>query len=77
MTLYQRIYACHDEKTAKRAWYLAGVFEWPVMAFLGVLLGLFARVAADQGMFEYLGAAIFQIPIPKPVYPCCSEQFCP
>lgn len=57
MTLYQRIYACHDEKTAKRAWYLAGVFEWPVMAFLGVLLGLFARVAADQGMFDYLGAA--------------------
>jgi len=56
MTLYQRIYACRDEKTAKRAWYLAGVFEWPVMAFLGVLLGLFARVAADQGMFAYLGA---------------------
>lgn len=57
MTLYQRIYACRDEKTAKRAWYLAGLFEWPVMAFLGVLLGLFARVAADQGMFAYLGAA--------------------
>lgn len=57
MTLYQRIYACHDEKTAKRAWYLAGVFEWPIMAFLGVLLGLFAKVGADQGMFEYLGAA--------------------
>lgn len=57
MTLYQRIYACKDEKTAKRAWYLAGVFEWPIMAFLGVLLGLFARVAADQGMFEFLGAA--------------------
>ncbi|MEX0823765.1 MAG: sodium:solute symporter family protein [Balneolaceae bacterium] len=57
MTLYQRIYACNDEKTAKRAWYLAGVFEWPIMAFLGVLLGLFARVAADQGMFDYLGAA--------------------
>lgn len=56
MTLYQRIYACRDEKTAKRAWYLAGFFEWPVMAFLGVLLGLFARVAADQGMFAYLGA---------------------
>jgi len=56
MTLYQRIYACRDEKTAKRAWYLAGLFEWPVMAFLGVLLGLFARVAADQGMFAYLGA---------------------
>jgi SSS family solute:Na+ symporter len=57
MTLYQRIYACRDEKTAKRAWYIAGLFEWPVMAFLGVLLGLFARVAADQGMFDYLGAA--------------------
>ncbi|HMB42073.1 MAG TPA: sodium:solute symporter family protein [Balneolaceae bacterium] len=56
MTLYQRIYACRDEKTARRAWYLAGLFEWPVMAFLGVLLGLFARVAADQGMFAYLGA---------------------
>jgi len=57
MTLYQRIYACGGEKTAKRAWYLAGVFEWPIMAFLGVLLGLFAKVGADQGMFEYLGAA--------------------
>lgn len=55
MTLYQRIYACNDEQTAKRAWYLAGLFEWPVMAFMGVLLGLFAKVAAGQGMFEYLG----------------------
>jgi len=57
MTLYQRIYACNDEKTAKRAWYLAGLFEWPVMAFMGVALGLFAKVGAGQGMFEYLGAA--------------------
>lgn len=57
MTLYQRIYACNDEETAKRAWYLAGVFEWPIMAFMGVSLGLFAKVAAAQGMFEYLGAA--------------------
>ena len=56
MTLYQRIYACSDEKTAKRAWYLAGLFEWPVMAFMGVSLGLFAKVGAAQGMFEYLGA---------------------
>ncbi len=55
MTLYQRIYACPDEKTAKRAWYIAGVFEYPLMAFMGVLLGLFARVAADQGMFAHLG----------------------
>ncbi len=57
MTLYQRIYACKDEKTAQKAWYIAGLFEWPVMAFLGVLLGLFARVAAEQGMFGFLGAA--------------------
>lgn len=55
MTLYQRIYACKDEKTAKKAWYIAGLFEYPIMAFMGVLLGLFARVAAEQGMFEYAG----------------------
>lgn len=57
MTLYQRIYACRDTKTAKKAWYLAGLFEYPVMAFMGVGLGVLARVAADQGMFEPLGAA--------------------
>lgn len=44
MTLYQRIYATRDVKTAKRAWYLAGLLEWPLMAFLGVTLGMFARV---------------------------------
>jgi SSS family solute:Na+ symporter len=57
MTLYQRIYACRDEKTAKRAWFVAGVLEWPIMAMMGVTLGLLARVAADQGMFDYLGPA--------------------
>lgn len=55
MTLYQRIYACKDEKTAKRAWRIAGLFEWPVMAFMGVILGLFARIAFEQGMFTSLG----------------------
>ncbi|HKI79100.1 MAG TPA: sodium:solute symporter family protein [Ignavibacteriaceae bacterium] len=55
MTLYQRIYSCRDEKTAKKAWFIAGLFEWPIMAMMGVLLGLFGRVAADQGMFAYLG----------------------
>ncbi len=55
MTLYQRIYACPDEKSAKKAWYIAGIFEYPFMAFMGVLLGLFARIAVDQGMFDYLG----------------------
>jgi SSS family solute:Na+ symporter len=43
MTLYQRIYATRDVKTAKRAWYLAGLLEYPVMAFLGVALGMMAR----------------------------------
>jgi len=57
MTLYQRIYASRDVKTAKKAWFIAGLFEWPIMAFMGVALGLMAKVAADQGMFDYLGAA--------------------
>ena len=57
MTLYQRIFASRDVKQARKAWYIAGVFEWPVMAFMGVLLGLFARVAADQGMFTEVGYA--------------------
>ncbi len=55
MTLYQRIYASRSIKQAQRAWFIAGLFEWPVMAFMGVLLGLFARVAIAQGAFEYLG----------------------
>ena len=57
MTLYQRIFACRDTKTAKRAWYIAGLFEWPIMALLGVSLGLLSRVAAEQGMFAYMGLA--------------------
>ena len=56
MTLYQRIYACRDAKTAKRAWYLAGLLEWPVMALMGTVLGLLARVAWQQGLFAELGA---------------------
>jgi solute:Na+ symporter, SSS family len=55
MTLYQRIYASKSEKMAKKAWYLAGLFEWPVMAFMGVTLGLFSRVAFEKGMFASLG----------------------
>ncbi len=57
MTLYQRIFACKDEKTAKKAWFLAGLFEYPIMAFMGVLLGMFARAGADQGMFAADGFA--------------------
>lgn len=52
MTLYQRIFACRTEKEAQKAWFIAGLFEWPIMAILGVVLGLFARVAFEQGMFE-------------------------
>lgn len=51
MTLYQRIYASRSERDAKQAWFIAGLFEWPVMAMLGVALGLLSRVAAEQGMF--------------------------
>jgi SSS family solute:Na+ symporter len=60
MTLYQRIYATKGKKQAQRAWFIAGVFEWPLMAFMGVILGLFSRVALDQGMFAELGYATFE-----------------
>jgi solute:Na+ symporter, SSS family len=55
MTLYQRIYATRTVKQAQKAWYIAGIFEWPLMAMMGVVLGLFSRVAFEDGMFEYLG----------------------
>jgi len=57
MTLYQRIYASKDEKTAKKAWFIAGLFEWPIMAFMGVSLGLLGRVAYEQGLFTQYGYA--------------------
>jgi SSS family solute:Na+ symporter len=44
MTLYQRIYATRDVQTARRAWFFAGLLEYPVMAFTGTLLGLLSRV---------------------------------
>ncbi|MBW2733301.1 MAG: sodium:solute symporter family protein, partial [Deltaproteobacteria bacterium] len=62
MTLYQRMYACKDERAAKRAWYVAGFFEYPVMAsgffeypvmaFMGVFLGMCARVAFPSAEAE-------------------------
>ncbi|MBK6892446.1 MAG: sodium:solute symporter family protein [Flavobacteriales bacterium] len=54
MTLYQRIYASRSERSAKKAWYIAGFLEWPLMAFMGVALGLLGRVAADQGLLVHL-----------------------
>lgn len=52
MTLYQRMYACKDEKQAKRAWYIAGIFEYPIMAFTGVFLGMCARVVFPNAESE-------------------------
>jgi len=52
MTLYQRIYATRDVKTARRAWYVAGLLEYPVMAFLGVFLGLMARAMFPEAESE-------------------------
>ncbi len=50
MTLYQRIYAAGDKKTAQKAWFIAGLFEYPIMAFTGVLLGMFAKAAFENGI---------------------------
>src|SRR5690606_1161274 len=58
MTLYQRIYASKSEKAAKKAWFIAGLFEWPIMAFMGVTLGMFSRVAFENGMFSDLGYTV-------------------
>jgi len=55
MTLYQRIYAAGSIKKARKAWFIAGLFEWPLMAFMGVALGLFARVAFEKGLFSSAG----------------------
>jgi len=61
MTLYQRIYASKDTRTAQKGWFIAGLFEYPLMAFVGVTLGMFARVALENGLlpgysFENLDA---------------------
>ncbi len=55
MTLYQRIYACKDKRDAQRAWFLAGILEWPLLAILGAFLGLcsralFPEVEAEMGL---------------------------
>jgi SSS family solute:Na+ symporter len=44
MTLYQRMYASPTTKDAQKAWFIAGLFEWPAMAFAGVGLGMMSRV---------------------------------
>ncbi|MFA9390041.1 MAG: sodium:solute symporter [Prolixibacteraceae bacterium] len=68
MTLYQRIYASKDKKTAQKAWFIAGLFEYPIMAFTGVLLGLYARVAFMEGYFPaYSSIASFDPEIGVPL----------
>ncbi|KAF1083004.1 MAG: Na+/solute symporter [Candidatus Rifleibacterium amylolyticum] len=52
MTLYQRMYACKDEAAAKKAWYIAGIFEYPIMAFAGVFLGMCARLVFPDAEAE-------------------------
>ncbi len=44
MTMYQRMYACRGVREARKAWFIAGLFEWPVLAFMGAFLGLCGRV---------------------------------
>ncbi|MCB9059130.1 MAG: sodium:solute symporter family protein [Calditrichae bacterium] len=45
MTLYQRVFSCSNIKEAKKAFFIAGVFEYPIMAFMGVSLGMMGRIA--------------------------------
>ena len=44
MTLYQRMYASPTVRDARKAWFIAGLFEYPVMAFSGAALGMMSRV---------------------------------
>ncbi len=52
MTLYQRVYASPTIKDAKKAFFIAGIFEYPFMAFSGVILGMLARVAFPEADAE-------------------------
>jgi SSS family solute:Na+ symporter len=63
MTIYQRIYATKDVKQAQKAWFMAGLFEYPIMAFIGVVLGMISRVMfptveAEMGLPMLLQAAL-------------------
>ena len=67
MTLYQRIYAAGDKKTAQRAWFIAGLFEYPMMAFTGVILGLFAKVGFENGIIVHHSSGAFDPEMGLPV----------
>lgn len=67
MTLYQRIFACKDVKTAKKAWYFAGVLEWPMMAFTGVILGMLANVAIQKNLVPIEGGILQDVELGLPL----------
>ena len=58
MTLYQRIYAAKNTRTAQKGWFIAGLFEYPLMAFIGVILGMFAKVAFENGQLPGFGSVV-------------------
>jgi SSS family solute:Na+ symporter len=67
MTLYQRIYAAKNTQTAQRGWFIAGLFEYPLMAFIGVILGMFARVAMENQLLPGYNAANLDAEMGLPV----------
>ncbi len=67
MTLYQRIYAAKDTRTAQKGWFIAGLFEYPLMAFVGVALGMFARVATENQLLPGYKAANLDAEMGLPV----------
>lgn len=52
MTLYQRIYAAKSTRSAQKGWFIAGLFEYPLMAFIGVILGMLSRVALENNLLD-------------------------
>ncbi len=60
MTLYQRMYACKGVREGRKAWFIAGLFEFPAMAFMGVLLGMCARA-----LYPELTAAESELGMPR------------
>ncbi|WP_297091414.1 sodium:solute symporter family protein [uncultured Draconibacterium sp.] len=67
MTLYQRIYASKNTQTAQRGWFIAGLFEYPLMAFIGVMLGMFARVAMENQLLPGYNATNLDAEMGLPV----------
>lgn len=64
MTLYQRMFASRTEKEARKAWFIAGAFEYPVMAFSGVILGLMASVIVPNVESELGVPMLLKIVLP-------------